>query len=107
MIVQRYRERNPSSYLLTKAKRRAKLKGLEFNLTAEDIKVPTHCPVLGIPLYRGSKGSFNSPTVDRVKPELGYVKGNIVVISWRANMLKKDATIEELILLAKFYRRFK
>lgn len=107
MIVERYRSNNPSSYLITKAKRRATLQGVPFDLKPDDFEIPEFCPVLGIPLYRGSKNGYNSPSLDRIRPALGYVRGNIVVVSWRANMLKKDATIEELIGLAKFYRRFK
>ena len=38
----------------------------------------------------------NSPSLDRIRLELGYVKGNVRVISGRANLLKNDATIEEL-----------
>lgn len=38
----------------------------------------------------------DSPSLDRIKPELGYVKGNIRVISFKANSIKNDASIEEL-----------
>jgi hypothetical protein len=38
----------------------------------------------------------NSPTVDRLVPELGYIEGNISVISHRANSIKRDASAEEL-----------
>lgn len=38
----------------------------------------------------------NSPSLDRFKPELGYVKGNIHVISTRANRIKNDATYNEI-----------
>lgn len=48
----------------------------------------------------------NSPSLDKIVPELGYVKGNIVVVSLRANQIKSDATIEELQAVAKFYNRF-
>lgn len=34
--------------------------------------------------------------MDRVIPELGYVKGNVEIISYRANRLKNDATYHEL-----------
>ena len=55
------------------------------------------CPVLGIPLVIGEGAcSDNSPSIDRIIPELGYVKGNIKVISRRANRIKNDATPDEL-----------
>lgn len=88
---------NPRPDLLKKAKNRAKKKNIPFDITADDIIIPETCPVLGIPLKAGEKIVCNtSPTIDRIKPELGYVKGNIQVISYRANMLKNNATIEEL-----------
>ena len=57
--------------------------------------IPDVCPVLGIPLDQDPKGkgerSDNSPSLDKFIPSLGYVKGNIHIISWRANHLKNDA----------------
>lgn len=78
--------------------------GVPFTITKEDIVIPTHCPILGIPLFRGPRGGGeNSPSLDKVRPELGYVPGNVIVISNRANRLKADATIEELRDIASFY----
>lgn len=79
---------------------------MPFSLTLGEVTIPDRCPVLGIPLVqkRGRQGPGpNSPTLDRIIPELGYVPGNVVVISNRANRLKSDATIGELIALASFY----
>jgi hypothetical protein len=91
-----YREINISSQLWKNAKQRSKKSGLPFNLTPADIVVPSHCPVLGIPLSMGSGHvSAGSPTIDRIIPLVGYVKGNIRIISHRANMLKSDCTDSE------------
>lgn len=100
----KYREDNTSSYLLSAAKSRAKRRGIPFDIIPSDIIIPERCPVLGIPLQlsNGVRGPA-SPSIDRIIPELGYVKGNVVVTSWRANDIKKDATPEELFLLAKHY----
>ena len=88
---------NPNIHLLRHARDRAKRKNIPFDITAEDVIIPETCPVLGIELQIGEKvACYNSPTLDRIKPELGYVKGNIQVLSFRANMLKSNATIEEL-----------
>lgn len=55
------------------------------------------CPLLGLPLlYAQPKLSDNSPTLDRKCPSLGYTKGNLAVVSHRANRLKSDSSIEEL-----------
>lgn len=83
--------------MLIYAKANAKRAGVPFDLTLEDMVIPERCPILGIPLDReGPRKSDNSPTVDRIVPELGYVKGNFAVISWRANRLKNNATPKEL-----------
>ncbi len=91
------------------AKCRAKRDGLEFNISKEDITVPTHCPILRIPIKKNTGSGFHndSPSLDRVDNSKGYVKGNIRVISNRANLLKCDATLEELELLLKDARSFR
>jgi len=98
----RYREKYPERHILYYLKLRARRKGVPFNLEETDIVFPDFCPVLGIKLDRnigryGPKDS--SPTVDRIKPELGYVKGNIRVISDKANRIKNNASIEEVELV--------
>ena len=88
------------------ARRRAQKAEVPFGITKDDITIPTHCPILGIPLVRalGRGGpSDNSPTLDRVRPEEGYVPGNVIVISLRANRIKSDATVQELRDIASFY----
>lgn len=96
----------PQRYLLRLAKLRAKEFSLPFSLTTDDIVIPTHCPVLGMELHvAGGQGAGpNSPSVDRVIPELGYVPENIRVISHRANRLKDNATPEELEAVVKYMR---
>lgn len=88
---------NPKNRMVTSAKQRARVKGIPFSLSTGDFEIPDVCPVLGIPLAV-STGMFSdgSPSLDRIIPELGYVPGNVVVISDRANRLKKDATVEEI-----------
>jgi len=86
--------------ILIRVRSRAKKLGVPFNLTLEDIVIPITCPILGIPIgvqQLGRKGpSPNSPSVDRLKPNGGYIRGNVRIISNRANTLKLNATIEEL-----------
>lgn len=90
--------------VLSAAKNRAKLKGVPFSLTYKDIEIPTICPVLGIPLIRGGGAPRdNCPSLDRIIPKLGYVCGNIMIISMRANRIKNDATPDELVKIAAFY----
>jgi hypothetical protein len=106
---QRNRRRaHPITRLLQEARARAKKKGLEFNLQKEDIVIPAVCPILGIPLFPNkSKGACeNSPSIDRVNSAAGYIKGNVVVISWRANRIKSNARLDELEKIVEFYRKW-
>lgn len=95
---------NPAWSLLSRAKRRAADVGVEFDLTSSDIEIPERCPILGIPIgvqQGGGKGpKDNSASLDRLVPSLGYVKGNVAVISQRANRIKNDATAAELRAIA-------
>lgn len=91
--------------MLSAAKHRAKLQGLPFNLTVEDISIPCDCPVLGLPLLSGPLVRDCSPTLDRIIPQLGYTKGNVIVISMLANRIKSNATPDQIIQVGKFYKR--
>ena len=88
--------------VLMGAKSRAKEKGIPFDLKLSDIVIPKTCPVLGIPLFWGDKQGDNTPSIDRVIPEKGYVLGNCHVISMKANRLKNNATIEELKAILEY-----
>lgn len=90
--------------LVNGAKQRAAQKGMVFNLSVEDLSIPDFCPVLGIPIVVGGRRGDNSPSLDRKENDRGYTKGNVVVVSMRANRLKSDATTEELAKLALFYQ---
>lgn len=87
---------------------RAHRAGIPFNLTQEylDEITPDVCPVLGIALQsNGRRGpSDAAASVDRLNPELGYIKGNVIVVSFRANRLRSNSTPEELERIAAFYR---
>jgi hypothetical protein len=91
--------------MLMSARSRAKRRGIPFSIALADIVVPTHCPILGIPLvqHTGKKGSgFDSPSLDAIIPSMGYIQGNVQVISHRANAMKNDATFDEMVKLGKW-----
>ena len=97
----------PTKHMLYNSKQRAKEAGMEHTLTIDDIVIPDFCPVLGIKLETGDrKNHYNAPSIDRIDNTKGYIKDNIVVVSTRANLLKKDATIKELIMISEFYKKF-
>lgn len=99
----------PWRLAVRRARNRAKQMGFEFNIDDEYIESiwQTTCPVLGIPLFSADFGSGmkrgeskakaqdNSPTLDRIDSSKGYVKGNIVVMSYRANLIKNCGTLDE------------
>ncbi len=79
------------------ARRRAREVGVPCTITRDDIVIPPVCPVLGKPFVRGTRGHTPySPTLDRLIPEWGYVPGNVIVISYRANAIKSDGTAEDV-----------
>jgi hypothetical protein len=70
--------------------------GIKFTIDFGDLVWPSYCPVLGIPINYLSPGiSENSPSIDQIVPGKGYVPGNVAVMSWRANRIKNDGTLEE------------
>ena len=85
--------------LLKDAKLRAKKRNMEFNITEDDVFIPKYCPLLGIPIYLDVKinGRDNSPSLDRIDNTKGYIKGNVWIISNRANSIKRDADSSELL----------
>jgi hypothetical protein len=102
--VQKAREeRQPEKEIIKRIKSRAKRCNLEFNLTVDDIIIPSYCPILGIELVRTKIApGDSSPSLDRIDNTKGYVKGNIRIISNRANRLKGDGTSEEHLKIAKY-----
>lgn len=87
--LQQYLNQRPEYKLYYRAKYRAKRKGLEFTITEQDIQIPELCPVFKTPM--------DVPSLDRINSKKGYTPNNIRVISNRANMLKNNATVEELL----------
>lgn len=83
--------------IFDRVKGRAVRKGISFDLELEDIIIPDVCPVFKVPFIYGDHSWTYS--LDRIKPELGYVKGNVVVISNKANMMKNTATTEDVRML--------
>lgn len=93
-----YRETHPIQYILKRAKNRAILNNLEFNITEEDILIPKVCPYLKIPLtFNLTLGHQDSNiSLDRIDNNKGYIKGNVEIISHLANKMKSNATWQQL-----------
>jgi hypothetical protein len=98
---------NPAHVLFLQIKSRCKKRNIPFNIEESDIVIPEKCPVLGIDIFFGAKHfCYNSPSVDRIDNDKGYIKGNIMVISYRANTLKNNGTLEEHRLIVKYMEKY-
>lgn len=101
-----WRKRTPEKQIYYNAKFRSKHEGLAFNITPSDISIPEKCPALGIPLIAGAGVvTNNSPSIDQIEPGKGYIKGNVQIISHKANTMKSNATLAELRMLVSFMEK--
>jgi hypothetical protein len=108
----KYDKRNDQpwkTYICSNARLRARKAGLEATIRPTDLVWPTHCPVLGIelayPQRNGEGGDAkrpDRPSLDRWDNTKGYVPGNVFVISFRANVLKSNATYDELMRICDY-----
>lgn len=95
------KETDPRRALLVGARSRASIRGMACTITVDDIRIPECCPLLGIAL-KVSKGRLNpnSPSLDRILNEYGYVPGNVHVVSYLANAIKRDVSAVQLRRMA-------
>jgi hypothetical protein len=101
-----WKRNHPKVRLVNFAKHRAKEKGLDCTITHNDFEIPEFCPATGIKLEIGvGKLHDASPTLDRFIPALGYVPGNVVVISYKANRIKNNGTAKDLENVAKWMKQ--
>jgi len=91
LAVKRFKGHSVELKMLWRARGRANKKSLACNIELSDIVIPETCPVL--------LTKMKHPSLDRIVPLLGYTKGNVRVISNRANMLKNNATVTEMELI--------
>jgi len=88
------------------SKSRAKKNGIPFDLTPEYLESiwTDICPVFGIELVVGSGAKSDaSYSLDRIDPDKGYVQGNVVVVSFKANRMKNNGTLDDIAALYEFY----
>jgi hypothetical protein len=109
MVKKRDKILNNSSYssmydfkrqMLKRARTRAIKKGIPFNISIEDIVFPLDgkCPILRKKLKPNSRYAHS---LDKINPSLGYVKGNVAVISTLANNMKADSNYQEMKVFVK------
>jgi hypothetical protein len=106
-----YRIRYPQVQVARGIKQRSKAKGIPVDTEyLRSIKCPEKCPVFGYDIkfgrpYRGKGSLRNMASFDRINPDLGYVPGNVQIISMFANSMKQDASKEELEVFARWVLR--
>lgn len=99
-ILKRSRENNKIVHWFNGKRQNARKDGIDFDIDLEDVPIPEKCPLIGIKLEFGKgKPWAHSPTIDRIDPEKGYIKGNVWVVSHKANTMKSNATLDEVELL--------
>ena len=99
---QKYRatKRGHIATLLSRARRRAEANNLPFDIDLEYLAaLPSeNCPVFGMPLAWCAETKYRqdeAPSLDKIIPALGYVKGNVAWVSWKANRIKNDGSAED------------
>lgn len=103
-----YRD-NPKKYLLMLAKKRADRDQIEFDISEDDFEIPEYCPILVLkllPVFSGMEERNEVPTLDRVDNSKGYVKGNVAVISFKANRSKTDMSLHQIENLYNYSVQF-
>jgi len=97
---------NAMQSAFTRKRQNAKQGKWEWLISPKDVYFPTHCPMLGMELdwfaeYRGE----NSPSFDRIDATKGYIPGNVIICSWRANRIKNDGTAKEHRQIAEYLEK--
>lgn len=101
--AKKYLSENFEKKLYWSAMHTAKKRSLEFSISVEDIIIPELCPYLNVPLttIMGQGIVETNASIDRIDSSKGYIKGNIQIISYLANKMKQNASIETLIKFAE------
>ena len=96
--------------LVGNLKIRAKNKAVPFDIDTDYLQKlfpgDWKCPVLGVELIWGGERN-NSPSLDRILPEMGYVRGNVRFMSDRANRVLNNATLEDLKKVSEYLKKIK
>jgi hypothetical protein len=102
---------NPFATLLSSVKTRAKKRGWEFDIDEDYLRSIDRdiCPYLEIPIHWGGGGGRANKddykSIDRVDSAKGYAKGNLIICSLRANKILSNATVEEMEIITRNFKR--
>lgn len=105
-VGQRHRNRKamaPELAMIKSALGRSRKQGIPFSITPADIIIPAVCPVFGTKMKFNCRAHRQtSPSLDKVTPHLGYIPGNVRVISFKANAIKGRSNASELLRVAAY-----
>ena len=100
------------------ARARAKKNNLPWNLSRNYLReiMTDTCPILGIKFELNKKNQKwgkgknknnwqTSPSIDRIVPDKGYTKDNVIIVSLMANSIKNQATPYQILKVGKFYKK--
>jgi hypothetical protein len=114
ITIDKYLKKCPTNRMLTSAKNRAKKKNIPFNIDKEYLNSiypkDNKCPVLDVPFQLGNLSEIKktkdyAPSLDRIIPEKGYIKNNLVIVSSISNRVKNNVSIETLEKILNFYKK--
>lgn len=93
----------PYLYLVAQAVARSKKRGYKCDLTREWalVRWTGHCEVTGARFVVGKGQHPFSPSLDRIRPELGYTMKNCRFVLLGVNLLKHTGTDKDMVRIAK------
>ena len=103
-VAYRKTKRGNLSRTLDRIRRDSRKIGKECDLDLDYLEsiATDECPIFKTPFVWGQskKVSDETASIDKIIPELGYIKGNVVFISFLANKIKQNVTEKELYAVA-------
>lgn len=104
----RLHSKDPIGGLYRGTKSRARVRGISFTITLEDLELDGCCQCCGREMFVTEEKGYqkpHSPSLDRLIPKLGYIPGNVNVICWRCNDVKRNSTLDELRTVVAWLER--
>lgn len=98
------KKKDKISGILRHSKKRAEERGIEHSITREHLQeiLTEVCPVFGSKFSSEGRITDESMTLDRIDNSVGYVPGNVMFLSYKANRMKSNASKDDLIAFARY-----